>query len=353
MKDMEHTRNLLIEHFRRYPNAQIEDIFKYLHQSTFGSEHLVTSLAECVKYITCEYQSNLERTQDLVEPLDGNFSRVHLGYIAKGLSPNTLGKLFFESAKSEVGEVYILETKLQVVRELIEQKALPFSLAQFDDALASWKETGYGSLHHSEIFRDSYKPSYRVILNEFVSFLPLFAKIDSLLGVGKTVVAIDGGSASGKTTLAATLSKIYDCNVIHVDDFFLRPEQRTPDRLSEVGGNMDRERLLEEVLIPLSKDLPIRYRKYDCSTMTLGDDILLTKKPLTIIEGAYSMHPDLTKYYDLGVFLDISNMQQRTRIEKRNSAPMAKRFFNEWIPLENLYFEKTCIRERAELVFKC
>ncbi|MBQ8178759.1 MAG: phosphoribulokinase [Clostridia bacterium] len=191
------------------------------------------------------------------------------------------------------------------------------------------------------------------MLNEFVSFLPLFAKIDSLLGVGKTVVAIDGGSASGKTTLAATLSKIYDCNVIHVDDFFLRPEQRTPDRLSEVGGNMDRERLLEEVLIPLSKDLPIRYRKYDCSTMTLGDDILLTKKPLTIIEGAYSMHPDLTKYYDLGVFLDISNMQQRTRIEKRNSAPMAKRFFNEWIPLENLYFEKTCIRERAELVFKC
>ena len=37
-----------------------------------------------------------------------------------------------------------------------------------------------------------------------------------------------------------------------MDDFFLRPEQRTEERLKEVGGNVDRERFLEEVARPLT-----------------------------------------------------------------------------------------------------
>ena len=49
------------------------------------------------------------------------------------------------------------------------------------------------------------------------------------------IVAIDGKCTSGKTTLASQLAEIYDCNVFHMDDFFLRPEQRTPERFAEVG----------------------------------------------------------------------------------------------------------------------
>lgn len=36
------------------------------------------------------------------------------------------------------------------------------------------------------------------------------------------------------------------------DDFFLRPEQRTPERLAEPGGNLDRERMKSEVIDRLS-----------------------------------------------------------------------------------------------------
>ena len=54
-------------------------------------------------------------------------------------------------------------------------------------------------------------------------------KIDELLTQkDRVVVAIDGKYTSGKTTLASKLAEIYDCNVFHMDDFFLRPEQRTP-----------------------------------------------------------------------------------------------------------------------------
>ena len=68
-------------------------------------------------------------------------------------------------------------------------------------------------------------------------------QIDALLrDKDFVVVAIDGKCTSGKTTLAARLAEIYDCNVFHMDDFFLRPEQRTPERFAQIGGNVDYER---------------------------------------------------------------------------------------------------------------
>ena len=84
---------------------------------------------------------------------------------------------------------------------------------------------------------------------------PLLVRIDRLMAERERVlVAIDGGSASGKTTLGALLQSIYACPVFHMDDFFLRPEQRTPERYAQPGGNVDRERFWQEVLEPLRRE---------------------------------------------------------------------------------------------------
>ena len=64
-------------------------------------------------------------------------------------------------------------------------------------------------------------------------------KIDRLLSQKpRVLVAFDGGSAAGKSTLAEYFRSLYDCNILHMDDFFLRPEQRTPQRFEEIGGNV-------------------------------------------------------------------------------------------------------------------
>ena len=85
--------------------------------------------------------------------------------------------------------------------------------------------------------------------------------IDALLTRdGQVFVAIDGKCTSGKTTLAAKIAEKYDCNVFHMDEFFLRPEQRTPERFSQVGGNVDYERFWQEVLLPLKKGEAFSYR---------------------------------------------------------------------------------------------
>ena len=80
----------------------------------------------------------------------------------------------------------------------------------------------------------------------------------------RVLVAIDGRCAAGKTTLAASLQAQLGCNVFHMDDFFLRPEQRTPERLHQPGGNVDFERFLTEVLRPLYDGDPVRKIESAC-----------------------------------------------------------------------------------------
>ena len=147
------------------------------------------------------------------------------------------------------------------------------------------------------------------------------------------VVAIDGKCTSGKTTLAAQLSQIYDCNVFHMDDFFLRPEQRTAERFTEIGGNVDYERFNEEVLLPLKSGKPFSYRPFDCSTFQLTDPVTVRPKKLNIIEGTYSLHPYFGDIYDLKILLTISPELQRYRVLQR-PAFLHKRFFEESVPAE-------------------
>jgi len=178
-------------------------------------------------------------------------------------------------------------------------------------------------------------------------------KIDPLLKqYDSVIVAIDGNCGAGKTTLAAQLSGLYDCNVFHMDDFFLRPEQRTAERFAEIGGNVDYERFCEEVLSPLLAGKAFSYRPFDCGTFTLAEPVTVTPKKLNIVEGTYCHHPYFGDPYRLKLFLSVSAQVQRQRILKRPSF-LHKRFFEEWIPMENRYFTGFRIPEKADLIVSC
>ena len=163
------------------------------------------------------------------------------------------------------------------------------------------------------------------------------------------IVAIDGKCTSGKTTFASQLAEIYDCNVFHMDDFFLRPEQRTPERFAEVGGNVDYERFHEEVLLPLKSGKAFSYRPFDCSTFTLAAPVTVAPKKLNVIEGTYSHHPYFGNPYDLKIMLTVDAETQRQRVLER-PAFLHKRFFEEWIPMENRYFDGFAIPSEAGFI---
>ncbi len=180
----------------------------------------------------------------------------------------------------------------------------------------------------------------------------LYSRIEQLLTEKRSVfVAIDGNSAAGKTTLANLLQGRYQCNVFHMDDFFLRPHQRTPERLKEIGGNVDYGRFRSEVIEPLICGKPFCYRPFNCQLQELCNPVSITPKQLNIVEGVYSLHPTLIDVYDLKVFLNLDEPTQRERITQRNAIALQKRFFQEWIPMENRYFNLMHIAEQCDLVF--
>ena len=166
----------------------------------------------------------------------------------------------------------------------------------------------------------------------------------------RVLVAIDGNCTAGKTTLAARLAEKLDCNVFHMDDFFLRPEQRTQARYEEIGGNVDYERFCHEVLLPLKAGKAFGYRPFDCKTLTLRPTVEVMPKRLNIIEGSYSMHPYFGECYDLKIFLGIDPELQRIRVMERPPA-VQQRFFDTWIPMENRYLKAFSIREGCQLAF--
>jgi len=164
---------------------------------------------------------------------------------------------------------------------------------------------------------------------------------------GRCIVAIDGRCAAGKTTLANALAQRLGANLFHADHFFLQPEQRTPQRLAQPGGNLDVERLEQEVLIPLAEGRPVCYRPYDCGTQSLGTPLTVEPKPISIVEGSYSLHPRLEGYYDLKLLLEISPAEQKQRLLARDPQKY-EQFLTRWIPLEEAYFEQTNITQRCD-----
>ena len=90
-------------------------------------------------------------------------------------------------------------------------------------------------------------------MNELQSSLLLSAVLKAQREQERVMVAIDGPCASGKSTLGAALAQKLGCPLFHMDDFFLPPAQKTPQRLAEPGGNVDAERFFAEVLLPFSR----------------------------------------------------------------------------------------------------
>lgn len=174
-------------------------------------------------------------------------------------------------------------------------------------------------------------------------------KISALNEKDRILIAIDGSCTAGKSALASMLARDLDCNLFHMDDFFLRPEQRTQLRLSEIGGNVDYERFYETVLLPLKSGESFAYRPYDCGTGKLKGPVAISPKRINIIEGSYSCHPYFKDPYDIRIFLKISPQIRLERIRQR-SAFLQQRFLKEWIPMEQAYFAAFAIEEKADIV---
>lgn len=162
------------------------------------------------------------------------------------------------------------------------------------------------------------------------------------------IVGIDGRCGSGKTYFAEWLERHFSCNIVHVDDFYLPMDRRAADWMEVSGGNIDFERLLSEVLLPLKESGRALYRPYSCKEGKYGEAWELQKKPLIVVEGSYAGHPLLAAQYDLRLFFTCSGGEQAKRLKAREKGRY-EAFAVRWIPLEETYFARYAIEKESAL----
>ena len=104
------------------------------------------------------------------------------------------------------------------------------------------------------------------------------------------------------------------------------------------------------MLLPLHEGKPVCYRRFDCHSLTLQPPVTVAPAMLSIVEGSYCLHPELSPLHDVSVCLSVSPELQRARILARNGREMAQRFFDRWIPLEQAYFDAMKPQERCGFI---
>lgn len=361
-------KEILLEQWNRYPKMELMDAVKLLYQSEFGGGHMIADPHKSLEFLKEEWsqgkdwERGCERSDSpIYEYIGDGMYRMYLQALEDHISPETLNQMFVLSAQHKKGTTESFEKKLELLLECCRSGELPFDEREVTEYLSDYKKQGYPAVSHSPAYKEAYHPAYRVVEERFVRYYPVLRYIDmeaeekqrqSISGQSQCeesqmLVAIDGMCGSGKTTLGQVLSKVYDCNLFHMDDFFLRPEQRTAERMAQDGGNVDYERFQSEILDHISEPNGLTYRTYDCKSQTLKESVTAPWKFLNIVEGSYSQHPYFGQIYDLRFFCETDSEEQLRRIRLRNGEKMAERFRTEWIPREDRYFKAFQIRENS------
>lgn len=348
--------NFLLQHVKAHPCAEPIDTIKFLYHNALGCGHLLPDETACVRGIQAEIDQTAAQPDASPKEAVGNgLCRINLHHPQiRALSPECIAAMMRVTQAQFSPSRQRFSHSLSLLQDLCRQYGadaappsaafrLPYTSRELGDAIQPFLKPDAPLPRHSERYHNAYQPAYRVVLRRFADALPLLYAIEQQLQTkGSATVVLDGYCASGKSTLIALLSQLYNSAVFHMDDFFLPASLRTPQRLAEPGGNVHYERFANEVLSGLLRGEPFTYGQYDCKTGKVHA-VAAAPAKVVFIEGSYALHPAFQAAYHklnaICAFMTVSPEAQERRILARNGETMLKRFQNEWIPLEIQYFK--------------
>lgn len=190
------------------------------------------------------------------------------------------------------------------------------------------------------------------------------AEVSSRTLDGFALIGIDGTGGSGKSTLAQELAAVLRgprgatmVTVVHGDDFYreMDPEERL--KLSPAEGYelyYDWERLREEVLAPLTAGNSAAYRRYDWPSGRIvpGEQHDVPHSGYVIVEGVFTVRPELEGYYDLTVFVDTPFDLSMERLVARGHDHGPGDWNARWQAADKYYFATTEPWARLDLIVK-
>ena len=173
----------------------------------------------------------------------------------------------------------------------------------------------------------------------------LYDRIDSLRAVvpAPVLVALDGRSAAGKSTLAQQVAARTAALVIDGDDFYRGGDDafwRAHSPAQKVDLVIDWRRQ-HSLLTTLGRGEPARWRPYDWEVDDgrLGPEVHVVPAAVVVLEGAYSARPELAELFALRALLDVPRAVRRARLLQREGERYRAEWEARWGEAEDLYFD--------------
>jgi uridine kinase len=170
-----------------------------------------------------------------------------------------------------------------------------------------------------------------------------------------TLIAIDGHSAAGKTSLAKALAQSFsDVATVHVDDFYRVMKHDERKRLDAKGGYefyYDWQRLGRDVLEPLRQGQVGQYQRYDWTKNQLSDEVIeIQPNGVVVVEGCYAARPELRHYYHATLLVETSAEKRLERQRKRANA--SNEWLEKWDAAEQYYMKHYNPQSYIDLIVK-
>lgn len=162
-------------------------------------------------------------------------------------------------------------------------------------------------------------------------------------GSGAAVVAVDGRSGAGKTTLAdLLLSHLPDATVVHTDD------------VAWYESFFDWDTLLREhVLVPLRDGQAVHYRPPAWRERGRSGAITVLGSQFVIVEGCGAARQSVSAFVDCVIWVQSDQVEaERRGIVRDGGTEAAARFWREWEAQEIPFFTIDKPWTRADL-FVC
>lgn len=347
MKD--NLSDIIIEHTNRYPKMRPCDAVKLVYQNEFGNGHMVSDEISSLNRLTKEV-SNVELNAygKLFEDIGNGYCRLNLAVLNTNEVPlERINKIFINSAGTD-GTIHSFKEKLKLVHEFAKTGRFSFTIDEFEDYIKSFTVEG-GAPSHSPEYRAAYSPAYRVISAVYAQLFDIIKAIEQLPKNRISAMALEGHSASGKTTAARLLGELYRAPIVHIDDFYMPAAARVTPEWQMPGGNINYARFNAQIAQKINYCKEIVYNPYNCATDTLDDKVVQPVSDLIIIEGAYSTHPFIKIDYAVKAFFDVDANEQRIRILNREGKEGAAEYFENWLPREAEYFKNYGVSDNCDI----
>ncbi|MCB2212636.1 hypothetical protein KQI52_11035 [bacterium] len=153
-----------IAHYATHTQCKLEDIYKFVHQATFGPGHMQVDREQSAKYLLREWNAlpSVDNGEHIFEPLGETYQRINLqAYKAEGGKVMDVLEAFMASMAAKSDTTLLDSTWTHTTRLLETTGLVPAdSLASFTVRV---RAADWPLYHHSEQYSKAYKPHYRVI----------------------------------------------------------------------------------------------------------------------------------------------------------------------------------------------